>query len=165
MLSFYAFLGCIDVLGMWLQFIFTFVYGQLWMLAIPIIAIIVNYVINFLYKRLWDVIDPPKPGDEEALTYEEILLINKCDENFDKWNTKYYKEAGMIQRIVYFWSHKFFAFPFTHFFGYLPFTMRSQDGYSIWTWNDKETIRFQNGFINQQQLKNSNRHFKYKGKL
>jgi hypothetical protein len=125
LLSFYAFMGPIDVLAMWLQFGFTFLYGTYWMLAVPGLALLVNYYINYIYKKLWDVIDPPKPMDEDALIYEEILLINMCDENFDKWNTKYYGLAKWVYRIVVYWSHKFFAMPFTHFFGYLQFTMRT----------------------------------------
>ena len=75
-MSFYSFLGIIDVFAMWMQFIFTFSDGQYWMLAIPCIAIVVNYYINYLYYQLWEVIDPPKPDDEEQLTKEEIILIN-----------------------------------------------------------------------------------------
>ena len=142
LLSFYAMLGVIDVLAMWLQIIFTFMYGKPFMLAIPGAALLVNYVINYLYKKLWDVIDPPKPNDEDALLPDEIALINKCDENFDKWNTKYYRMAQWTRYIVMFISHKFFLMPFTHFFGYLQFTLRSQDHYVVWSWDDRETIRF-----------------------
>ena len=71
------------------------------------------------------IIDPPKPEDEDQLLPAEILLINKCDENFDKWNDKYFRVATWTWRIVVFWSHKFFMMPFTHFFGYLQFTLRS----------------------------------------
>ena len=165
LLSFYSFLSLIDVAAMWLQVLLTFIYGKPWMLAIPGIALLVNYVINYLQKKLWDVIDPPKPGDEDALLPEEILLINQCDENFDKWNTKYYRLGTWIRYIVMFWSHKFFMMPFTHFFGYLQFTLRSQDSYVVWSWDDRETIRFQRGFISQKQLQNPNKPFKFKGKL
>ena len=112
-------LGPIDTLAMWLQFGFTFMYGVYWQLAVPGLAILVTYYINCLYKKLWDVIDPPKPNDEEALSYEEVKLINKCDENFDNWNTKYYRVGTWVYRIVVYWNHKFFSMPFTHFFGYL----------------------------------------------
>lgn len=95
------------------------------MLGVPGLGIIFTWFINYLYKRLWDVIDPPKPLDEDALLYEEILLINQCDENFDKWNMRFYGVAAWVRRITVWWSHKFFAMPFTHFFGYLQFTMRS----------------------------------------
>lgn len=165
LLSFYAVLGLIDVLAMWLQFGFTFMYGKPWMVFWAVWALLINYFLNYKYKRLWDVIDPPKPVDEEALTYDEIVLINMCDENFDKWNTKYYKVGEIVRRFVLFGSHKFFMMPFTHFFGYLQFTNRTQDSYCIWSWDDKETIRFQRGFISQKQLANPNRKFKYRGKL
>lgn len=165
LLSFYAMLGVVDVMAMWAQVLFTFIYGKPWMLAFPGFALLVNYYINYLYKKLWDVIDPPKPQDEDQLLPEEILLINKCDENFDKWNTKYFRVATWTRRIVIFWSHKFFMMPFTHFFGYLQFTLRSQDSHVIWSWEDRETIRFQRGFISQKQLQNPNKPFRYKGKL
>lgn len=165
LLSFYAMLGIIDVMAMWVQMLFTFIYGKPWMLAVPGIALIVNYFINYQYKKLWDVIDPPKPLDEDQLLPEEIALINKCDENFDKWNTKYYRVGIWTRRIVVWWGHKFFMMPFTHFFGYLQFTLRSQDSMVIWCWDDRETIRFQRGFISQKQLANKTKQFRYKGKL
>lgn len=147
LLSWYSMLGVVDVLAMWLQFGFNFLHGYPWMLAWSVWALLINYFLNYKYKKMWDIIDPPKPMDEDALVYDEILLINKCDENFDKWNTKYYRVANWVRRVVVWWSHKFFSMPFTHFYGYLQFTMRSQDSYAIWSWDDKETIRFQRGFI------------------
>jgi hypothetical protein len=71
-----------------------------------------------MWKRLWWQIDPPKPGDEEKLTLKEVILINKCDENFDKWNTKYEALAEKIMYVTIGWSHKMFFMPYTHFFGY-----------------------------------------------
>ena len=56
------------------------------MLIVPGLALIVNYCINYQYKKLWDELDPQKPKNEEKLMKKEILLINNCDENFDKWN-------------------------------------------------------------------------------
>jgi hypothetical protein len=52
------------------------------------------------------------------MSKKEILLINKCDENFDKWNTKYEPLAEKIMYATIFWSHKMFFMPYTHFFGY-----------------------------------------------
>jgi hypothetical protein len=128
---------------------------------------LVNYYINFLYYKLWKVIDPPKPKDENALVYEEVILINNCDENFDNWNMKFYQVAAKIEKVVYFWTHKFFAMPFTHFFGYLQFTNRSQDFYCIWSWDDKETVRFYKEYqgYKQKDLANDKKPFKYKGNL
>jgi hypothetical protein len=86
-------------------------------LAIPVLALIINYGINYLYKKLWWEIDPPKPEFDEKLTMEEVKLINKCDENFDKWNTKYEDLGNTIANFTFFWSHKMFFMPYTHFFG------------------------------------------------
>jgi hypothetical protein len=122
------------------------------MLVIPGIPLIANYYINYLYKKLWDEIDPPKPQDEEKLTREEILLINKCDENFDNWNTKYAKVADFVRKAVLFWSHKFFIMPFTHFYGYLHCTIRIQDHYCIWQWDPDELTKFINGKISQKNI-------------
>jgi hypothetical protein len=65
-------------------------------MLVPLIALIVNYGLNYLWKTLWWEIDPPKPGNEEKMTEREVLLINNCDENFDKWNTKYEPLAEKI---------------------------------------------------------------------
>lgn len=46
LMSFYAFFGVIDVLGMWGQLLFTFIYGNMWMLLFPVIALGVNYYLN-----------------------------------------------------------------------------------------------------------------------
>ena len=32
---------------MWAQLLFTFIYGQTWMLIVPIVALVVNYYINY----------------------------------------------------------------------------------------------------------------------
>ena len=70
--------------------------------------------------------------DEEKLDREEVLAINECDKNFDEWNTKYYGVGRIVYLIIKFGSHKFFSMPFTHFFGYQHFTMRTQDYYHSW---------------------------------
>lgn len=136
------------------------------MVAVPGIALLVNYWLNNEYRKLWDEIDPPKPGDEEALTLDEVVLINQCDQNFDNWNTKYFGLGTWVYRLTVGLSHKFFQFPFTHFFGYLHCTMRTQDHYAVWQWDELEVKKFQIGRINQKDLKREKpRQFKYKGKL
>jgi hypothetical protein len=107
------------------------------MVIIPAIAMLANWYLNFRYKQLWDEIDPPKPDDEERLSKKEILLINRCDEHFDTWNGKYFQIAGVVRKIVIFISHKFFQFPYSHFYGYLHCTLRTQDFYVQWTWDEK----------------------------
>jgi hypothetical protein len=75
--------------------------------------------------KLWDELDPPKPAKESELTKNEALNINKCDENFDKWSQKYPYLSSRIRLVVICLSHKMFSFPFTHFFGYKHFTVRT----------------------------------------
>jgi len=100
------------------------------------------------------------------LTLEEVTLINRCDQNFDNWNTKYFGLGTWVYRLTIGLSHKFFQFPFTHFFGYLHCTMRTQDHYAVWQWDEQEVKKFQIGRINQKDLKREKpRQFKYKGKL
>lgn len=124
-LSVYCMMGCIDTLAIWVLLIFALLDGagsystSLIQLIIPALALIVNYGLNFMWKTLWWEIDPPKPADEEQLSMKEVLLINKCDENFDKWNTKYEPLADKIRLVTLFWTHKMFFMPYTHFFGYL----------------------------------------------
>lgn len=125
MLSFYAFLGVLDVLAIWAQTILTLIQGEPWMLLFTLIPLGGNYYINHLYKKLWDRLDPPKPEDEDDLNKKEVLLINDCDENFDKWNNKYFKAADIIKAITVYGSHKMFNLPFSHFFGYIHFTVRT----------------------------------------
>jgi hypothetical protein len=84
-----------------------------------------NYYINHLYKKLWERLDPPKPEDEDDLNKKEVLLINDCDENFDKWNNKYFKAAEIVKNITVWGSHKMIHLPFSHFFGYIHFTVRT----------------------------------------
>lgn len=130
-LSFYCLLGCIDTLAMFTLLVCAFIDGadslqnSLVQIIIPGAAILINYFINYLYKVLWWEIDPPKPEFDEKLTIEEVRLINKCDENFDKWNTKYEDLGNKIANFTFFWSHKMFFMPFTHFFGQLHFTLRT----------------------------------------
>ena len=132
LLSFYAMIGVIDVMCMWSCVVLTVFQGQYWQLAIPLVALAINYFLNWKYIQLWDVIDPEKPEDEEKLDPEEVLAINECDKNFDEWNTKYYGVGRIVYLIIKFGSHKFFSMPFTHFFGYQHFTMRTQDYYHSW---------------------------------
>jgi hypothetical protein len=47
LMSFYAFFGVIDVIAMWLQLLFTPIYGNMWMLPFPVIALGVNYYLNY----------------------------------------------------------------------------------------------------------------------
>lgn len=67
LLSFYSMLGVIDVLAMWAQVLFTVIYALeiIWIISIPCVALLFNYIINYKYKKLWDIIDPPKPEDED----------------------------------------------------------------------------------------------------
>ena len=83
LLSFYAMAGLADILAMWAQLIFTYLQGELWMLAISAVALCGNYYINWLYIRMWNELDPPKPNDDDQLTLREVKLINKCDRHFD----------------------------------------------------------------------------------
>lgn len=147
-MSFYCILGCIDTLALWTFLAFAVIDGagswgkSIVQMAVPGLAILINYGINFLYKTLWDEIDPPKPEFDEKLTLEEVKLINKCDENFDKWNTKYESIGNTISNFTVYWSHKMFFMPFTHFFGQLHFTLRTQDYMARWVWEDRECMRF-----------------------
>lgn len=112
------------------------------MVIVPILSLSGIFYLNYCYKKLWDEIDPPKPKDEKKLTKSEVLLINKCDENFDKWATKYEDIAERVRMAVVFFNHKIFLFPFTHFFGYKHFTLRTQDYFVKWTWNPKDCKKF-----------------------
>ena len=124
-IAFYALVGVIDGLSIYALFVLTLVQGQYWMVGVPGVALLAHLYLNFKYKQLWDDIDPPKPEEEEKLTKKEILLINKADEHFDTWNGKYFQIAGYVRNIVVFVGHKFFAFPYSHFYGYLHCTLRS----------------------------------------
>lgn len=53
-------------------------------------------------------LDPPKPKNEDKLDLEEVKLVNNCDINFDKWNTKYLTASKHIRRCTIYVSHKFF---------------------------------------------------------
>lgn len=59
-------------------------------LAVPGLALLANYVLNIMYYRLWRILDPPRPADDEALTKEEILVINECDEHLAGWAAKHF---------------------------------------------------------------------------
>jgi hypothetical protein len=158
LLSFYALLGPIDGLALWLQLLMSVLMaeGAYWIVAIPAIALIVNYSINFgIYKPLWDEIDPPKPLYDDRLTQAEIRSMNKCDRWFDKWVTKYPGVAGWIRCLVLYLSHKIFFLPYTHFFGYMHFTLRSQDFMVVWQWDPKEVMEL--GFnLNKFKKKDAN---------
>jgi hypothetical protein len=99
---------------------------------IPIIALFGQYYLNYRWIKLWNILDPPKPEDEEKLTLAEVKLINKCDQIFDEWNEKYHGVADAVKNVVAFVSHKFFFLPFTHFYGYLHFTVRVQETMKRW---------------------------------
>ena len=62
-----------------------------------------------------------------------------------------------------FLSHKFFMFPFTHFFGYLHFTVRFQDYYVNWQWDPNEVIKYNKKRFSVKRLTDPT--FKYKGRL
>lgn len=85
---------------------------------------IINYYLNYCYIKLWNTLDPPKPNDDDDLSVKEVLRIRECDMHFDLWNTKYFKVAKYIKRLVALLSHKVFHLPYTHFYGYLHLTVR-----------------------------------------
>lgn len=128
-LSFYSLMGILDGLSLWAYLILVLLQGEYWHAAVPGVALLANYFLNFKYIRLWNVIDPPKPEDGDDLTVAEIKLANNCDLFFDRWNEKYYNVASVIKKCVALLSHKLFHLPYTHFFGYLHFTVRIQDNY------------------------------------
>lgn len=134
-LSFYSLTGLIDALTMWTQLVFTLIQGEPWQLFVPIIALLANYYLNYCYIKLWNILDPPKPLDEDDLTIDEVLRIRECDLHFDTWNGKYFKVAKYIKRAVALLSHKIFQLPYTHFYGYLHLTVRVQDCYQAWEWD------------------------------
>lgn len=88
------------------------------MMIVPIAALVTIYYLNLCYKRLWDELDPPKPFDETKITRTEAILINKCDQIFDRWNGKYLILASRLRFLVMLINHKIFFLPFTHFYGY-----------------------------------------------
>ena len=141
-LSFYAMMGILDTLSILVLLVFCVLQGTIIMMIVPIVALLVVFFINYLYKKLWDDIDPPAPQDEDMLTKAEAILINRCDENFDRWNTKYFNLAQRIRKMTIYISHNMFFFPYTHFYGYEHFTNRSQDYYVKWTWNSKDCKKF-----------------------
>ena len=126
-------------------------------------ALAANYYINFKYKNLWEVIDPPKPDDEDKLTLDEVKFINQCDVYFDRWNEKYFKVANSVYKVVTMWSHKFFMIPYTHFFGYLHLTVRIQDHMQVWQWDVEDYMKFRNEKLRLSILENPN--YKYRGRL
>ena len=73
--------------------------------------------------------DPPKPKDDEDLSLKEVVTIRDCDVHFDQWNEKYFGIARHVKNSVMFASHKVFQMPFTHFYGYLHLTLRTQEHY------------------------------------
>ena len=133
------------------------------MLGIPGCALFFNYVLNIRYLRLWNIIDPDDPVDFEAATLKEIKDMNYADENFDKWNRKYVGAAANVKRIVILLSHKFFLFPFTHFFGYLHFTLRTQDHRVIWQWNESDCNRYIRKRLSQKKVEHPS--YKFRGRL
>ena len=119
------------------------------------------------------MLDPPKPDDDNALTKAEVEAINACDQIFDQWNEKYAGAADFVKKVVMFGSHKFFYLPFTHFYGYLHFTVRVQETWKKWQWDSHDIARFRkNRGIDIRQLQKREQvdghwvyTFKYKGKL
>jgi len=112
---------------------------------VPVIALTANYYLNFRYMRLWNLLDPPKPEDADDLSLKEVLEARQSDFHFDQWNAKYYKVAAKMKKVLVFWSHKMFQLPFTHFYGYLQFTVRSQDYYQAWEWDLVQWSRWKSG--------------------
>lgn len=146
LLSFYALLGPIDAVALWLQLLMAILMaeGAYWIIAVPGAALLVNYSINWLiYKPLWDDIDPPKPKFDDRLTQEEIRQVNECDRWFDRWVTKYPDIASGIRCMMLWLSHKIFYLPYSHFYGYMHFTLRSQDFRVVWQWDPKEVMELQ----------------------
>jgi hypothetical protein len=90
-------------------------------------------------------------------------LINKCDEHFDTWNGKYFQIAGVVRKIVIFISHKFFQLPYSNFYGYLHLTLRTQDFFVQWTWDEKDCRLFTDGILKPEDVKLET--YKFKGKL
>jgi len=133
------------------------------MIPITLIPLFGNYYINYQYMLLWDRLDPPKPEDEDDLNKKEVLLINDCDENFDKWNNKYFKLSDTIRKLTLFGSHKMFNLPFTHFFGYIHFTVRTQDYYCNWEWDEYEVQKWNMRRISYERVSDAN--YKYRGRL
>ena len=175
LISFYALTGVIDVLAMYFQvFCTVFQDREIWHVGIPLIALSGQWYLNYQYWRLWNVLDPPKPEDDNALTKAEVEAINECDQIFDQWNEKYAGAADFVKKVVMFGSHKFFYLPFTHFYGYLHFTVRVQETWKKWQWDSHDIARFRKNRgidIRQLQKREENEHgkevysFKYKGKL
>jgi hypothetical protein len=143
-LSFYCLVSVLDVLAMWSQFILFIPFGGncIFAIAFPFIALCFNYWLNYKYHLLWNELDPEKPKDDDALTRAEVARIYQSDEWFDKWNFKYYKEAGHVYRVMVGISHKFFMMPYTHFLGYASLTLRTQDHYRAWQWLPNEVRKF-----------------------
>lgn len=117
------------------------------------------------------MLDPPKPEDDGALTLAEVDAINHCDQIFDQWNEKYQGAADFVKKVVMFGSHKFFYLPFTHFYGYLHFTVRVQETWKRWQWDSHDIARFRkNRGIDISDLEKVDPMtgepcFKYRGKL
>jgi hypothetical protein len=89
------------------------------------------------------------------MNLEEIERFNECDENFVKWHLKYPQTAKRIRNTVVILTYKFFFFPFSHFFGFLHFTMRTQDHLVVWQPDNELDIA----------MKNRDPNIKVKGKL
>jgi hypothetical protein len=172
LLSFYALAGFIDVLAMWALLILTLAQAlELWQVAIPAVALLANYYLNWRYIQLWNEIDPPKPKDDDELTLKEVILINKSDQYFDRWNEKYFGVAKVVRRLVMFASHKIFQLPYTHFYGFLHLTVRIQNNCMSWEWNTEKVLRFQQqvqGAVKVREnalIEVEGEHFQYFGKL
>ena len=57
-------------------------------------------------------------------------------------------------------SHKIFFLPYSHFYGYMHFTLRSQDFMVVWQWDPKAVMELQ---FNVKKFKHPD--FRYKGML
>jgi hypothetical protein len=69
----------------------------------------------------------------------------------------------MIKLITVYGSHSMFFLPFSHFFGYIHFTVRTQDFRSIWQWDEYEVQRWNLRRLPPEKVQDPN--FKYRGKL
>lgn len=70
-----------------------------------------------------------------------------------------------------FGSHKFFYLPFTHFYGYLHFTVRVQETMKKWQWDSHDIAKFRKNrgiditALLKQDPVTKDYTFKYRGKL
>jgi hypothetical protein len=132
LLSFYCFAAALEALCLIALFILTFLQGTYIQVSVPGLAIIIQYYLNYRQLKIWDDIDPDDPQYEDKMNIVEIARMNRCDLNFDTWSKENSNAAKWIRRAVKLLTHKFFMFPFTHFYGYLHTTLRTQDYKVIW---------------------------------